>query len=50
MADRVPLLEIGKLHARVGELKAKKGAPPWSEAVVLTETRVTPVLEQHHDG
>src|SRR5215831_17022060 len=37
MADRVPLLEIGKLHARVSELKATKGAPPWSEAVVLTD-------------
>src|SRR5215470_9488796 len=37
MADRAPLMEIGKLHARVSELKAKKGAPPWSEAVVLTD-------------
>ena len=37
MADRAPLMEIGKLHARVSELKAKWGAPPWSEAVVLTD-------------
>src|SRR5215813_11735456 len=37
MADRAPLMEIGKLHARVSELKAKKGAPPWSDAVVLTD-------------
>ena len=27
MADRIPLLEIGSLQARVSELKAKKGEP-----------------------
>ena len=37
MADRVPLMEIGKLRARVGELTARHGAPPWSEALVMTD-------------
>ena len=34
---RVPLLEIGKLQARLDDLIARHGAPPWSEAVVLTD-------------
>ena len=37
MADRIPLLEIGKLQTRVSELKAKKGGAPWSEALVMTD-------------
>ena len=37
MADRVPLLEVGKLLAGLDDLKAKKGEPPWSDAVVLTD-------------
>jgi len=37
MADRIPLMEIGTLQARLGDLKAKKGAPPWSEAMVMTD-------------
>ena len=37
MAERVPLLEVGKLLAGLEDLKAKKGEPPWSEPVVLTD-------------
>jgi len=31
MADRMPLLDIRKLRARVDELRAHKGPPPWSD-------------------
>jgi mannose-6-phosphate isomerase-like protein (cupin superfamily) len=34
---RIPLLEPGKLQTRLDTLKATKGAPPWSEALVLTD-------------
>jgi hypothetical protein len=34
---RIPLLEIGSLQSRLTDLIAKKGEPPWSEAVVLTD-------------
>lgn len=34
---RIPLLEIGSLQSRLPDLIAKKGEPPWSEAVVLTD-------------
>ncbi len=34
---RIPLCQIGSLQSRLPELIAKKGAPPWSEAVVLTD-------------
>ena len=34
---RIPLLEAGKLQARLEAIQAKKGAPPWSEALVLTD-------------
>lgn len=34
---RIPLLEPGKLQARLEVIKAEKGAPPWSEALVLTD-------------
>ncbi len=34
---RIPLLQLGSLQSRLPELMAKKGAPPWSEAVVLTD-------------
>ena len=37
MSERVPLLEVGKLLAGLEDLKAKKGEPPWSDAVVLTD-------------
>lgn len=37
MTDHVPLLEVGKLLAGLEELKAKKGEPPWSDPVVLTD-------------
>jgi hypothetical protein len=37
MAERAPLLEVGKLLAGLEDLKAKKGEPPWSEPVVLTD-------------
>jgi quercetin dioxygenase-like cupin family protein len=34
---RIPLLELGSLQSRLPDLIAKKGEPPWSEALVLTE-------------
>ena len=34
---RIPLLELGSLQSRLPELIAKKGEPPWSEALVLTD-------------
>ena len=37
MADRIPLLEIGKLQARLEEVVAQKGEPPWSETLVMTD-------------
>ena len=37
MADRMPLLDIGKLRARVDELRAHKGPPPWSDTLVMTD-------------
>ena len=37
MTERVPLLEVGKLLAGLEDLKAKKGEPPWSDPVVLTD-------------
>lgn len=37
MAGQVPLLETGRLWTRVEELRARKGAAPWSEALVLTD-------------
>jgi mannose-6-phosphate isomerase-like protein (cupin superfamily) len=37
MPERVPLLEVGALLARLDDLKAKKGEPPWSDALVLTD-------------
>jgi hypothetical protein len=30
-------MEMGKLQMRVSELKTKKGAAPWSEALVMTD-------------
>ena len=38
MAVRVPLMETGRLLARVEEMRARKGPPPWSDALVLTDT------------
>src|SRR5205814_7958153 len=32
-----PLLDIGKLRARVDELRAHKGPPPWSDTLVMTD-------------
>jgi mannose-6-phosphate isomerase-like protein (cupin superfamily) len=37
MAERTPLLDIGKLRARVDELRARKGPPPWSDTLVMTD-------------
>jgi len=37
MAVRVPLMETGRLRARVDEVRARKGPPPWSDALVLTD-------------
>jgi len=37
VADRIPLLDVGKLRARVEELRARKGAPPWSDTLVMTD-------------
>ena len=37
MTERIPLLQLGSLQSRLPELIARKGAPPWSEAVVLTD-------------
>lgn len=37
MTVRLPLLEAGKHLARLDEIKAKHGAPPWSEALVMTD-------------
>ena len=31
MADRIPLMEMGKLQMRVSELKTKKGAAPLGQ-------------------
>lgn len=37
MTTRIPLLELGSLQGRLPDLIAKKGEPPWSEALVLTD-------------
>jgi mannose-6-phosphate isomerase-like protein (cupin superfamily) len=37
MAVRVPLMETGRLRARVDELRARKEPPPWSDSLVLTD-------------
>jgi mannose-6-phosphate isomerase-like protein (cupin superfamily) len=37
MAVRIPVLEIGKLRARLEEIVASKGEPPWSETLVMTD-------------
>jgi quercetin dioxygenase-like cupin family protein len=37
MAVQVPLLEFGKLQARLDDLIAGHGEPPWSEPLVLTD-------------
>jgi mannose-6-phosphate isomerase-like protein (cupin superfamily) len=34
---RIPLLEPATLQARLETIKATHGAPPWSEALVLTD-------------
>jgi mannose-6-phosphate isomerase-like protein (cupin superfamily) len=34
---RIPFLEPGKLQARLEAIKVTKGAPPWAEALVLTD-------------
>ena len=35
MTTPVPLLELHSLQSRLPDLLAKKGEPPWSEALVL---------------
>ena len=37
MAVRTPILDATSYHTRIEELKAKHGAPPWSEALVMTD-------------
>src|SRR5262249_45382383 len=37
VADRMPLLDIGQLRARVDDLRARKGPPPWSDTLVMTD-------------
>ena len=37
MAVRVPMLDVASLQARADELMARKGEPPWSETVVMTD-------------
>jgi hypothetical protein len=37
MTTRIPQLELGSLQSRLPDLIAKKGEPPWSEALVLTD-------------
>src|SRR5687768_8126544 len=37
MAVRTALLEIGKLQARLEEIKAREGEPPWSDTLVMTD-------------
>jgi len=37
MADKVPLLDIGRFQARLDELIASHGEPPWSETMMLSE-------------
>jgi mannose-6-phosphate isomerase-like protein (cupin superfamily) len=40
------LLGAGKLHARIEEIKRAKGAPPWSEKVVINDQIVGTVICQ----
>jgi mannose-6-phosphate isomerase-like protein (cupin superfamily) len=40
------LLGAGKLHARIEEIKRAKGAPPWSEKVVVNDQIVGTVICQ----
>ncbi len=35
MAVRLSLLAVGELHARLDDLLASKGPPPWSEPLVV---------------
>jgi mannose-6-phosphate isomerase-like protein (cupin superfamily) len=35
MAVRLPLLAVDELHARLDDLLASKGSPPWSEPLVV---------------
>jgi mannose-6-phosphate isomerase-like protein (cupin superfamily) len=37
VADCMPLLDLGKLTVRIDELRARKGSPPWSDALVMTD-------------
>ena len=37
MAVRVPLLEAGKLQARLDDLIATKGDGPWSDTMMLSD-------------
>ncbi|MCC6175527.1 MAG: cupin domain-containing protein [Chloroflexi bacterium] len=46
MAVRVPLLEAGKLWERLEELIARKGEPPWGEAMVLTDDMQAFIIAQ----
>ena len=51
MTTRIPLLELGSLQSRLPDLIAKKGEPPWSDAVVLTDdihVSMPPVPLEHH--
>jgi quercetin dioxygenase-like cupin family protein len=34
---RIPLLGPGKFQTRLAAIRAEKGVPPWSEALVLTD-------------
>jgi mannose-6-phosphate isomerase-like protein (cupin superfamily) len=40
------LLGAGKLHARIEEIKRAKGAPPWSEKVVVNDQIVGTLICQ----
>ena len=40
------LLGPGKLHARIEDLKRTKGAPPWSEKVVVNDQIVGTLICQ----
>ena len=37
MAVRVPLLDVGRLTARLDEIIAQHGEPPWSETMMINE-------------
>ena len=46
MAIALPTLNVGKLTASLSEIKARHGAPPWNERVIINDRCTTTVICQ----